>query len=130
MTPNVACGCTADTELAMSSGCAVCGHRDHGGDGCKARVAGIYRDTSLTEDEQNERELAVYAARREAARSQTATERLREALSKLPPGPYRVDGPDEQGGSVRIWGRQGTPPDFTDGWAFPLVAVGAHGPIE
>ena len=55
---------------------------------------------------------------------------LAEALTKLPPGPYRVDGPHEQGGTVRVFGRQGTPPDFADGWAIPLVAAGVHGPTE
>jgi hypothetical protein len=42
----------------------------------------------------------------------------------LPPGPYRVEWPAEQGGAFTIWGRQGTPPDFKDGWAIPLVARG------
>lgn len=33
------CGCRADTELGMAAGCAVCGHRDHGSDGCRVMVA-------------------------------------------------------------------------------------------
>ena len=32
------CGCTADTELGMSSGCPICGHRDHGRSGCRAAL--------------------------------------------------------------------------------------------
>jgi hypothetical protein len=47
-----------------------------------------------------------------------------ESLAKLPPGPYEVRWPAEQGGVFTLWGRQGTPPDFTDGWAIPLVASG------
>ena len=47
-----------------------------------------------------------------------------DTLAKLPPGPYRVEWPAEQGGPFTLWGRQGTPPDFKDGWAIPLVASG------
>ena len=34
----VLCGCTADTELGMASGCALCGHRDHGRSGCRVII--------------------------------------------------------------------------------------------
>ena len=49
---------------------------------------------------------------------------VRDAMRKLPPGPYRVEWPAEQGGAFTLWGRQGTSPDFADGWAIPLVASG------
>ncbi len=48
----------------------------------------------------------------------------------LPPGPYRLVGPDHQGGLFEVWGHQGTPPDFTDGWAIPFVAKGPQGAME
>ena len=50
--------------------------------------------------------------------------RVTEPQPALPPGPYRVEWPAEQGGAFTLWGRQGTPPDFRDGWAIPLVASG------
>ena len=53
-----------------------------------------------------------------------------ELRAALPPGPYRVEWPDEQGGLFTVWGKQGTPPDFADGWAIPLVAKGVEGPMR
>lgn len=55
---------------------------------------------------------------------------LRAAASGLPPGPYHVEWPEEQGGLFTLWGKQGTPPDFTDGWAIPLVASGTDTAIN
>ena len=53
-----------------------------------------------------------------------------DLATPLPPGPYRVEWPDHQGGWFKVWGRQGTPPDFADGWAIPLVAMGVQSPME
>ena len=52
------------------------------------------------------------------------------ALEGIAPGPYRYEGPRDQGGMARVWGRQGTPPDFSDGWAIPLVAMGTAPQLE
>lgn len=43
------CGCTADTELAAASGCAVCGHRDHSNDGCQALISTSQKEGPVRE---------------------------------------------------------------------------------
>lgn len=53
-----------------------------------------------------------------------------DSAPALPPGPYRVEWPAEQGGLFTVWGRQGTPPGFADGWAIPLVAKGVQSVME
>ena len=53
----------------------------------------------------------------------TVDERLAAAL---PPGPYRVEWPAEQGGLFTVWGR----PKEDGGWAIPLVASGVQSVME
>lgn len=49
LVPPRRCGCRADTELFEASGCAVCGHRDHGRAGCEEPLAGepVHDDPNL-----------------------------------------------------------------------------------
>lgn len=49
---------------------------------------------------------------------------------RFPPGPYTLVWPSEQGGMFTIWGKVGTPPDFKDGWAIPIVASGVQTAME
>lgn len=58
MTTERLCRCTADTELGAASGCAVCGHRDHGKSGCRAPIWSDPQSDSQPPTSEPERETA------------------------------------------------------------------------
>lgn len=53
--------------------------------------------------------------------------KLEDFYKAIPPGPYQLIWPAEQGDLFMVMGKGGTPPE---GWAIPLVAKGIHSVMQ